>query len=98
MTIKTMTMMMIAVHLSSVIYIISRKLLKLAQFLSRDVATYYDGDDDKMMMTLMMLMLMVTMIVISQYSCLPIMGILRHHDHAIFTKKQVHHHLYVGCC
>ena len=41
-----MTMMMIAVHLSSVIYVISRKLQKLGQFLSRALATYYDGDDD----------------------------------------------------
>ena len=46
MIIKTMMMMMIAVHLSSVIYVISRKLQKLAQFLSRAVATYYDDDDD----------------------------------------------------
>ena len=39
-------MMMMAVHLSSVIYVISRKLPKLGHFLSRAVATYYDGDDD----------------------------------------------------
>ena len=39
-------MMMMAVHLSSVIYVISRKLQKLGHFLSRAVATYYDSDDD----------------------------------------------------
>ena len=39
-------MMMIAVHLSSVIYVISRKLQKLGHYLSRAVATYYDSDDD----------------------------------------------------
>ena len=41
-----MMMMMMAVHLSSVIYVISRKLQKLGHFLSRAVATYYDSDDD----------------------------------------------------